>query len=69
MNIYAPIADRLGMSQLCLELEMLAFRELHPTAFMEIVIDHGQERLRAGARARGAWQSFWCQQYLTIETN
>ena len=36
MKIYAPIADRLGMSQLCLELETLAFRELHPTAFTEI---------------------------------
>jgi len=30
LEIYAPISDRLGMSNVCRELETLAFRHLHP---------------------------------------
>ena len=37
LAIYAPLADRLGMSRLCHELETLAFRELQPDAYASIV--------------------------------
>ena len=37
LTIYAPLADRLGMSRLCHELETLAFRELQPEAYDLIV--------------------------------
>ncbi len=43
LDIYAPIANRLGMSKLKNELEELAFRHLDPAAF---------ERLRAWAEER-----------------
>ena len=39
LNIYAPLADRLGMARLCHELETLSFRELRPTEHAEIVAE------------------------------
>ena len=33
LTIYAPLADQLGMSRLCHELEDLAFKELQPEAY------------------------------------
>ena len=39
LNIYAPLADRLGMARLCHELETLSFRELYPEEHAEIVAE------------------------------
>ena len=41
MEIYAPLAERIGMQSLKDELEDLAFRQLHPTAYDSMI-----ERLR-----------------------
>lgn len=45
IDIYAPLAGRMGMHEMRSELEDLAFRELHPDAFK--VIDARLERLAA----------------------
>lgn len=44
-NIYAPLANRLGIGQLKWELEDLAFRYLHPETYMEIARDLGERRI------------------------
>ena len=44
-NIYAPLANRLGIGQLKWELEDLAFRFLHPEDYKEIARDLGEKRV------------------------
>lgn len=44
-NIYAPLANRLGIGQLKWELEDLAFKFLHHDTYMEIAHDLGERRL------------------------
>lgn len=44
-NIYAPLANRLGIGQLKWELEDLAFRFLHPQTYMQIAKDLGERRV------------------------
>lgn len=44
-NIYAPLANRLGIGQLKWELEDLAFKFLHPEEYMEIAHDLGERRV------------------------
>jgi len=44
-NIYAPLANRLGIGQLKWELEDLAFRCLHPDKYREIARDLGERRV------------------------
>ena len=44
-NIYAPLANRLGIGQLKWELEDLAFRFLHNDYYMEIARDLGEKRV------------------------
>jgi GTP pyrophosphokinase len=44
-NIYAPLANRLGIGQLKWELEDLAFRYLHPDQYKEIAHDLGERRI------------------------
>lgn len=44
-NIYAPLANRLGIGQLKWELEDLAFRFLHKDLYMEIAHDLGEKRV------------------------
>ena len=59
LDIYAPIANRLGMSKLKNELEELAFRHLDPGAFERLRAwvegtppGHRADRLRAPGDAR-----------------
>ena len=49
MDIYAPIADRLGISKVKVELDDLAFRYLEPEMYHDLVnkIAMGQERIPA----------------------
>lgn len=44
-NIYAPLANRLGIGQLKWELEDLAFRFLHPQTYRQIADDLGERRV------------------------
>ena len=44
-NIYAPLANRLGIGQLKWELEDLAFRFLHKQEYKEIASDLGERRV------------------------
>lgn len=44
-NIYAPLANRLGIGQLKWELEDLAFRFLHPKTYKQIASDLGERRV------------------------
>ena len=44
-NIYAPLANRLGIGQLKWELEDLAFRFLHPQTYKQIAKDLGERRI------------------------
>lgn len=44
-NIYAPLANRLGIGQLKWELEDLAFRFLHPKTYKQIAADLGERRV------------------------
>ncbi|MGN0915817.1 MAG: GTP diphosphokinase [Succinivibrio sp.] len=44
-NIYAPLANRLGIGQLKWELEDLAFRFLHPTEYRDIARKLGERRI------------------------
>lgn len=44
-NVYAPLANRLGIGQLKWELEDLAFRFLHPDTYKEIAADLGERRV------------------------
>ena len=44
-NIYAPLANRLGIGQLKWELEDLAFRFLHPKTYKQIALDLGERRV------------------------
>ncbi len=44
-NIYAPLANRLGIGQLKWELEDLAFRFLHADTYKEIAADLGERRV------------------------
>ena len=44
-NVYAPLANRLGIGQLKWELEDLAFRFLHPDTYKEIASDLGERRV------------------------
>lgn len=44
-NIYAPLANRLGIGQLKWELEDLAFRFLHNDEYREIAADLGERRV------------------------
>lgn len=44
-NIYAPLANRLGIGQLKWELEDLAFRFLHNEDYMQIAHDLGEKRV------------------------
>ncbi len=44
-NIYAPLANRLGIGQLKWELEDLAFKFLHPDEYMQIARDLGERRV------------------------
>ena len=37
MEIYAPLAERIGMQEMKTELEGLAFSELHPDAYESII--------------------------------
>jgi GTP pyrophosphokinase len=66
MNIYAPLANRLGIWQLKWELEDLAFRHLHPVQYKEIAqklddrrtgraekVEAAMERLRAKIKEMG----------------
>src|SRR3712207_4028220 len=46
MDIYAPLAERIGMYEFMNELQELAFRELEPEAYASIV--KRQAQLRAG---------------------
>ncbi len=48
-NIYAPLANRLGIGQLKWELEDLAFRFLHPEEYKEIARDLGERRVEREA--------------------
>lgn len=36
LDIYAPLADRLGMQQLCIQLEDLSFAALHPKRYADV---------------------------------
>src|SRR5690554_6102045 len=45
-EIYAPLANRLGIGQLKWELEDLAFRYLHPTVYMAIAKQLDEKRLQ-----------------------
>ena len=47
LTIYAPLADRLGMSRLCHELEDLAFKELQPEAY-DFIIQQQQRLFYSG---------------------
>ena len=49
MDIYAPLAGRMGMQRLREELEDLAFRELNPEAYK--VITSGSRRWPSAARS------------------
>jgi len=42
LDIYAPLAERLGIGQITAELQDLAFRELHPQAYDEIATQLAQ---------------------------
>lgn len=66
MNIYAPLANRLGIWQLKWELEDLAFRHLHPVQYKEIAqkldgrrtgraekVEAAMERLQAKIKEMG----------------
>ena len=44
-NIYAPLANRLGIGQLKWELEDLAFRYLHPDTYKQIAKQLDEKRL------------------------
>ena len=44
-NVYAPLANRLGIGQLKWELEDLAFKFLHPQIYREIARDLGERRV------------------------
>ena len=44
-NVYAPLANRLGIGQLKWELEDLAFKYLHPQEYKEIARDLGERRI------------------------
>ncbi len=44
-NIYAPLANRLGIGQLKWELEDLAFKFLHPETYREIADDLSERRI------------------------
>jgi GTP pyrophosphokinase len=44
-NIYAPLANRLGIGQLKWELEDLSFRYLHPEVYKEIAMQLDEKRL------------------------
>lgn len=48
-NIYAPLANRLGIGQLKWELEDLAFRFLHTAEYKEIANDLGERRVEREA--------------------
>src|ERR671929_1049014 len=48
MDIYAPLAERLGMHQYMREMQLLAFRQLHPDARTSIVARLGFLRERGG---------------------
>jgi len=50
LDIYAPLAGRMGMQEMREELEDLAFRELHPDAYRVIT-----ERLEALAARSSGW--------------
>ena len=49
MEIYAPIANRLGLGQIKEQLETLCFRYIHPEAYTTLLeaLDQGQEERRA----------------------
>ncbi len=60
MEIYAPIAARLGMSKLKAELEDLAFKTLEPEAFEEI-----ETKLSARRQERAEWLETIKERFLT----
>ena len=54
LEVYAPLAHRLGIHQIKWELEDLAFQTLHPRKYQEIAAMVAQRRSRArGVRRRG----------------
>lgn len=56
-NIYAPLANRLGIGQLKWELEDLAFRYLHPDTYKQIAKQLDEKRLDRGRYIREFVQS------------
>lgn len=46
MNIYAPLAGRLGMFRIKSELEDLAFAQLHPNEYSELLHDLNESRVQ-----------------------
>ena len=49
LEIYAPIANRLGMKDMCLELEDLCFQAIYPTRYR--VLDQAVKQARGNRRA------------------
>ena len=65
LELYAPLANRLGMGALRLELEDLAFQQLEPVQYSELrkAVEAKQAKLSATIQEiNGALQAILCQQ-------
>src|SRR3712207_9553327 len=62
MEIYAPLAERIGMYEFMTEMQTLAFRELEPDAYASIAKRleqlHRSEERRVGKECRSRWSPY-----------
>jgi (p)ppGpp synthase/HD superfamily hydrolase len=60
MDIYAPLAERIGMYEIMNEMQTLAFRQLEPDAYASITRRLAQLTPRAATWSAGSASAFSC---------